>query len=31
MGKDGAQRFFKLDQEMSGAVRSLIVASGGRR
>jgi len=31
MGKDGAQRFFKLDQEMSAAVRSLIVASGGRK
>jgi metallo-beta-lactamase class B len=27
MGKDGAQRFFKLDQEMSAAVRGLIVAS----
>jgi len=31
MGKDGAQRFFKLDQEMSAAVRSLIVASGTQR
>jgi metallo-beta-lactamase class B len=29
MGKDGAMRFWKLDQEMSAAVRSLIVASGG--
>ena len=27
MGKAGAQRFFKLDQEMSAAVRGLIVAS----
>jgi len=27
MGKDGAQRFFKLVQEMSAAVRGLIVAS----
>jgi metallo-beta-lactamase class B len=27
MGKDGALRFFQLDQKMSAAVRSLIVAS----
>jgi metallo-beta-lactamase class B len=27
MGKDGVQRFFKLDQEMSAAVRGLIMAS----
>lgn len=30
MGKDGAQRFFKLDQDMSAAVRGLIVASTGK-
>jgi metallo-beta-lactamase class B len=30
MGKDGAQRFFQLDQEMSAAVRGLIVASTGK-
>jgi metallo-beta-lactamase class B len=30
MGKDAVQRFFKLDLEMSAAVRSLIVATGGR-
>jgi hypothetical protein len=27
MGKEGVQRFFKLDQEMSAAVRGLVVAS----
>jgi hypothetical protein len=27
MGRDGAQRFFRLDQEMAAAVRGLIVAS----